>query len=339
MIGLHSFKTFLSRLKGKSIAILTHTSADVDAIASASMLYFSLSPKISAKIVIPDHLGANAKKLAGSYKIPFSVNSNLKEFDALIIVDLNSFAMLAALEAQVKEFKKPVFLIDHHNPSGQKIASSKLSLIQKNAVSTTEIIFELFKQCSIPLTKKTAALAACGIIADSAGFTVADHYTFSIMAEAMKKSSLSYSELLARFSTQEDFSEKIASLKAAKRLEVYGSGQFVLASTQVGSFEASAATALARIGADACFAGNPEKGIKISARANNYFLRKTGIDLCKHVLKPLAAEFSGDAGGHPGAAAYSAGSGNISQLLERCVQLTHEFLKQKGFSKKLKKYS
>ncbi|MDO8537517.1 MAG: DHH family phosphoesterase, partial [archaeon] len=74
-----------------------------------------------------------------------------------------------------------------------------------------------------------------------------------------------------------------------------------------------------------------EKGnIRISGRANNYFVEKTGFNLAVHVFEKLQSEFGGSGGGHPAAAAFNGRATDLALLLRRCVELTAEFFSKKG---------
>jgi nanoRNase/pAp phosphatase (c-di-AMP/oligoRNAs hydrolase) len=337
----NSLKLFLSKTKaGSKLLIVTHFGADVDAIAAAAALFFALRKRFKIEIAVPDHIGLQAKAFAQNIGIKYSIApSNISSFDALIIVDLNSFKMLGKMAQQVKAFRKPVLLIDHHEKSREKIASPGLAIVSSEFVSTTELIFDLLKQNKIPLGRQSAASIAAGIITDSAGFLVADHETFGIMAEVLKKSGMPFSGLLSLFQVAEDASEKIAKLKAARRVRIFRLGDFIAVSTTVGCFEADAATILVKIGADIAFAGSEEKGVRISGRASNNFIKKTGFDLAKDVFEKLPGFFGGNGGGHAGAAAYNSDSGGIEAALQKCIALSFDFLKAKGKAAEIREYS
>lgn len=333
--------SFLSSISGKKVLILTHSGADVDAAAAAAALYFSLKNKAKITLTAPEHINLGAKALIKNLKIPLSTKIPvLNNFDRLIILDLNSYSMLGKADKAVKQYKKPILLIDHHTPSGEKLTKKSLEVIEPTAVSTTELVYRLMEKTKIPLSKDAAACIAAGIITDSAHFIVADHNTFKIMAEVMKKSRRTYLEIISLFAQKTDVSEKVAKLKAARRCNIYSTKEYVIASTDVGAFESAAASALVRLGADVAFVGDVEKGkARISARANNRFVKKIKFDLADHVFAKLEQEYNGAGGGHSAAAGFNCKAKDIQPILKRCVALTAEYLKKKGFSKAaLKEY-
>jgi nanoRNase/pAp phosphatase (c-di-AMP/oligoRNAs hydrolase) len=329
-----NLQSFFSNLPKKTL-VLTHAGADIDAIASAGALHYLFKNKIS--IGIPEHLNLNAKQLAEKMEIPFQLNPDLNEFNALILIDFNSSSQIGKLAFQLKNYSGLIALIDHHTESGEKLAEKKMSLIDSNAVSTTELIYKLIKSLKKKIPSNVAVLLAAGIYTDSAGFYASNKNTFQIFAELMNISNKSFPELISLISIETDFSEKIAKLKAAKRLKIFKSGEFLLVSTQVGSFQSNAAATMLRLGADAAFAGDIEKGLLlVSGRANNLLLNK-GFDLAKHVFEPLQNHFNGNGGGHAGAAAFNGKARAIEPVLQKCIELTHEFI-AKNKKTELKEY-
>ncbi|MFH1224639.1 MAG: DHH family phosphoesterase [Candidatus Diapherotrites archaeon] len=326
---------FLSSLKNKKLLLVTHSGADVDAFGSAAAFYFAFGKTCKGiTLLVPEHINLNAKALAEKMRVPYvhrlGAGTHISDFDCVIVLDLNSADMLGSFAASLGGFKKPVLLLDHHTRAGELPAHKVSAIIDRGAVSTSEIVYALFTAAKVKVTPKIAACLAAGIITDSAGFLVADKGTFRIMAELMEKAEMPYAELASLFKLKMDISEKIAKLKSARRCRIFGSGGFLVVSTEVSSFEASAASALVRLGADIAFAGAAEKGeTRISARANNHFTLSTGFDFVRDIFIPLSREFPGNGGGHAAAAGFNGTGSNIQPLLERCVALSNDFISNK----------
>lgn len=326
----------LSSFKGKKIALIPHRGADVDAIASAAVLQLFLKKYSSVEIIVPEHLNQSAKKLSKEFRIRYKISGSLKKFDTLFLLDLNSWKMLGLLASEVKNFLGNVFVIDHHSKTGDNIAPANHTLIEEKAVSLTEMLFKLFKKQKIPLTEKQNALLAAGLIADSAHFIHANAESFEIMHELLKKSSHSYEALLQILFIEKDISEKIAKLKAARRVRIFKLGDFIVATTDVGAFEAEVAQTLIEIGADIAFVASELKkddSVVISSRASYKVRKKTGFDLAKDVFLLLEELFEGEGGGHPGAAAFN-GKGSMQEMLQKCLELT-----QKKLGTEIKEYT
>ncbi len=324
-----------SQFKGKKVALITHTGADVDAVATAFVLEKALlKEKAFVQVIVPDHANLSAKALAEKIGNSFEVNKSLDEFDSAVLVDFNSFEMAGAMEQEIKNFKKKLFAIDHHSASETTIVSKSNSFVKSNAVSSTELVMSLIKKNNQKIEKEQGILIAAGIITDSNFFHVANSETFSFMAEAINASGKTFSEIVSLFNVEKTAGEKIARIKAAKRARIFSTGKHIIVTSKVGAFEADSANALIRIGADIAFVGDSDKGkIIVSGRASSHIVNRLEIDLARDVFSKLGNQFNGSGGGHPGAGAFN-GKGSISECLEKCVELA-----SKKLGKQVKEYT
>jgi nanoRNase/pAp phosphatase (c-di-AMP/oligoRNAs hydrolase) len=229
------------------------------------------------------------------------------------------------------------FVIDHHDKKKPRLVPENNFVIRETAVSSTEIVYELLKSTNgATISKKAYACIAAGIISDSAGFMVADHNTFSIMADSLKGAGMSYYKVASLFYLPKDISESIAMLKAAKRARFFRSSNVLIAISQIGSFEADAASGLIKLGATVAFCGYAEKSkIRVSGRVNNNWLKENNFDLAKDVFQKLALKFGGAGGGHSGAAGFNGNGEEVESVLLECVRLVHSFVLNKFKGAKL----
>ncbi|MBI5253478.1 MAG: hypothetical protein HY930_03660 [Euryarchaeota archaeon] len=166
-----------------------------------------------------------------------------------------------------------------------------------------------------------------GILADSAHLKFATKKTIKMVSEILEKTNADYERALSLLEVSEDFSKKIAHLKAAQRMELYRVMDFVLVTSEVSSFGASAARALALLGADCAFVGSVKKNeVQISARASSNFIKKTGINLGRDIMPKIGEFINGGGGGHTGAAGAKGRGNSISRALSECIRLVQEFL-------------
>ncbi|MBN1940549.1 MAG: DHH family phosphoesterase [Candidatus Diapherotrites archaeon] len=329
----------LSSFKKNNILLLAHAGADVDAMAASAALFFALKKNNSVTIGVPEHISLNAKTFSENMRIPYEINPEIDTFDTIFIIDFNSKDMLAGLAGQVQQFKEKIFVIDHHSKSKEQIAKKSNVLIDDSRIAASEMVFELLKKNRVKISREIASCIAAGIIEDSAHFLTADKSTFKIMAECMEKSGKTYAELFLLFKPKREKSKRIALLKAAERIQIFEAGEFIVALSEVGAFEAEAAASLVRMGADIAFVGNIEKGeARISGRAGKYVLQKTGISLAEHVMQKLGIFFPGNGGGHDAAAAFNGRAENIQNPLQKCAELTIDWLKTIDPEIKLKKH-
>jgi nanoRNase/pAp phosphatase (c-di-AMP/oligoRNAs hydrolase) len=123
-----------------------------------------------------------------------------------------------------------------------------------------------------------------------------------------------------------DFSERVARLKASRRVKLFKINEWIIALSHVSAYQASAARALIDLGAHvAAVAGQRNGSIEVSLRATREFHKQTGVHLGKDVAKPLGEYIHGMGGGHSTAAGAN-GVGDIETGLKRCLFLLKEKL-------------
>ncbi len=125
-----------------------------------------------------------------------------------------------------------------------------------------------------------------------------------------------------------DPSERIARLKASKRVKLIKINEWLIAFSNISAFQASAARALVSLGASvAIVAGEKGEKIQVSMRATRDFHEKTGVHLGRDIAKPLGEYLRGMGGGHAVSAGVN-GSGEVEASLKRCARLLKEKLTQ-----------
>lgn len=92
-----------------------------------------------------------------------------KKYDLLVVLDAADLAQLGDFYIQNYTIfgEIPSLNIDHHI-SNKKFAS--INLVDENASSTTQIVYELFKQMQVNITPDLATLLLTGIITDTGSF-------------------------------------------------------------------------------------------------------------------------------------------------------------------------
>lgn len=281
--------------KGKRVLLLTHRNADADALASILLLDRMLKG-VDCTLGVADGIGLHARGLQKFAKKQIMVNPDPAEFDLLIIADCSTRGQLGNIPI---EKAKKIIVIDHHSPheSLGKIAECH---IDPGAASCTLQIRRLFPK--FRLDRESAILLLAGIAYDSAQLRLLGTGDFVLVAGLLEKFKLSYSEILEYMEEAPQISERIACLKAAQRAEFHRIGDYLIATTRVGSFEASAARALVRLGADIAFAACDKGEARISARGRTNVIKENGIQLGKDILPKLGVLLGGSGSGHDSAA-------------------------------------
>jgi len=210
---------------------------------------------------------------------------------------------------------KNVVLLDHHIP-GNLIKISK-NYVDPNAKSCSEIIYELSKYFS-DLSERSAFLLASGIVYDTAHLRNADIKVLKTLIELLEKSGKEFKEIIELLNTNIDISEKIANLKAVSRLKSYRINDIIVSFTHAGSFEASVARNLLRMGSDIAIVAAPrKKSLRISGRMKSYLRDKINLAEIFSEIEPI---IDGSAGGHDMAAsANGKNPENIGKAFDRIL--------------------
>jgi nanoRNase/pAp phosphatase (c-di-AMP/oligoRNAs hydrolase) len=307
--------------KGKSVLILTHHNADPDAIGSAIALSEAFGQfGATARIGTVESVSTLSRKILDAVGKDVEIDPKL-DSDILFLVDTSSPGQLSYFGEKVLESKSEKIILDHHSVQKDLAIKADHSFINPDACSSAEIVFELLKKGKIELSKDTAFPLLLGMITDTAHLRYASSETFKTIAEILEKYDFSYEKALDLLSTTPDISESIARLKAAQRLEMTRVGDFLVATSQIRSFEASAARAFIRLGADiAIVVAERENEVRISMRSKTAFAQKTGIHLGNDLAPELAKIIEGTGSGHVTAAGVNGKNGKrIKEALKYVV--------------------
>ncbi|MEM4662639.1 MAG: DHH family phosphoesterase [Candidatus Diapherotrites archaeon] len=312
-------------LTGKNVLIVTHRSADLDAIASAEILRLELMERNIVEIAIPGHVNRQAKRIAEVLEIPYSLSTNFSKFDVLAVVDLNSYSMLDNFAEEIKNFKGKKFLFDHHTASGENIVDKENSLVIEDAASTTEVIWHLFSDANKKISEKQALLTMLGIISDTDRFAFSSRNTFDIMSDALKISRMDFNQVIKIIKDEKTFSERVATLKAMQKTKLVKIKDVLIAKSYTNAFEAQVAEALVACGADIAIVGGITEGkARVSGRADITSAEKYNLDLASDVFQRLSSYFKGQGGGHSTAASFNGEAKDLEKIIEKCVEIISE---------------
>ncbi|HLC45856.1 MAG TPA: DHH family phosphoesterase, partial [archaeon] len=293
----------LKELKG-SIALMCHDSPDVDAVASMLALKDLLSvinPSLEAVAVQPPHVGPQVRELLS--RVSRSFDSKFETLpantDSVALLDTFSKDLTSYAGAFFQAFKGKALIIDHHRGEADVPIDDAFLFLGQDSISTTQLVLRLFEAASVEPSSEAAELICMGLITDSAFFATANSRAFSDLSAALgvvESRGRDYAKVLSTLRTQQDSSERIAKFKALQRAKVYRVGGYLVAVSEVGSFEASAATALVKVGADFSFVlSEGRDGFVISSRASTFALSSSKVDLGV-LLSGLAKELHGTGG-------------------------------------------
>lgn len=318
----------IDTLNAKLVVLLCHHNADPDAICSAygfrSLLKQS-RPQLEIEIGAAHGISRLSKHLLQYVPIEVKEHPNTENADVIVLLDTNTIQQLDNLAEKVKTGKAPIIVVDHHAAHPETLQLAKLCITNEEASSTCEIVYGFYKQASLKLAPNEAKALFLGIAFDSRHFVLANSSTLKNAAELID-SGVNVQEILPFLSLPMEFSERVARLKASRRVKLFKINEWIIALSHVSAYQASAARALIDLGADvAAVAGQKDGSIEVSLRATREFNKQTGVHLGKDVAKPLGEYVHGMGGGHSTAAGAN-GVGDIETGLKRCLFLLKEKL-------------
>ncbi len=315
--------SFLNTLDAKFIVLLCHHNADPDAICSAyavgSLLKQSRS-EMDVEIGAAHGISRLSRHLLQYLPIEVKAQPNVREADAIVLLDTNTVQQLDNLAEKVRNSKSPMIVIDHHACHPETRQMAKICINNEEASSTCEIVYDFFRQMNKKPSIDVAKALFLGIAFDTRHFVLANSNTLKNIAELIDVG-VNAQDTLSLLSLPMDFSERVARLKACRRTKLFNISEWIIALSHVSAYQASAARAMVELGAHvAAVAGEKNGTLEISLRSSLEFYRQTGVHLGKDLAKPLGEYLHGMGGGHATAAGVN-GEGDVELGLKQCLSL------------------
>ena len=321
--------------------VLVHHNADPDSIGSAAALKI-VFPNVD--IGITGDVSRTAERLLESLRVSVISEPELKQYNQIVLVDTASAAQLGSYADKIEN---PIVL-DHHAPTpGWEHA--KFYYCDETKSSCTEIIYELIRishhlgfidfsfdsggSTNIEDLERVGLALLVGIVSDTANFRYATPFTFLTFANLLRQTGRQMDEILeiVEGDTIDDPSRKTAHLKAAQRIvwKKVGPEGVLLATSNVSSFEASAAKALLMLGADVVVvAAQRGDEVRVSARARRHVIERYDLHLGR-LMHEIATTFKCGGGGHEGSAGLN-GPGSAQVILEETVRVVTQRIEGKS---------
>ena len=326
------YQGLMKRLaSSKRILIVCHQNADPDALGAAYGLLRLATEKFpSAQVIVASSEGISSisKQIVKQLNMSLVNCPPLNEVDTIILVDTNAFSQLGESGSMFASFES-LILIDHHAINEETRRRAVFSIINEEASSTSEIVYDLLVEANLQLDKDLALALFLGIAYDTRHFAIARSNSFKIVAKLLD-TGLLVEKAYPLLTKPLEASEKIARLKGAQRLKLMDMRGWIIVKSRVGSFQSSVARGLISLGADVAIVGGESKGkIRVSLRSNRRFFDETGIHLGRDIAGRLGGPLKGMGGGHPTAAGVN-GVGNLEKVFETCMGLFEQALSRLG---------
>ncbi len=326
---IHEIVALIDKLEAKLIVLLCHHNADPDAVCAAfafSQLLERLKPNLEIKIGAAQGASRLSRFMLESLPVELTAQPRIEDADLIVLLDTNTIQQLDEWGDRIKASNSPIIVIDHHakHPETERLAT--MCVADEEASSTCEIVYRLFKEAEVELTEVEAKALFLGIAFDTRHFVIATSATLKIVADLID-AGVNAQDTLPLLSLPMEHSERIARIKASRRVKLLRINDWLIALSHVSAYQASAARGLIGLGVDvAIVAGQRAEKLQVSLRSSRDFHKKTGIHLGRDIAKPLGSYLHGMGGGHSISAGAN-GVGSVEASLKRCVRLLKERLK------------
>ncbi|MFQ6134893.1 MAG: bifunctional oligoribonuclease/PAP phosphatase NrnA [Nitrososphaerales archaeon] len=288
--------------------VVCHRHADVDAYCAAygvAYILRRLKKGMPVSVAAPGGLSIPAKRVASKYPVRLVEKPDFEHAGIVVVVDTGHLALLGGLVEPLIDAECVKIFLDHHPLSGSVKGVADHVVLDESATSTSEVIYDVLTALKLPVSKVVAQVLLTGIIFDSQHLKLADYRTVKSVTELCGRGA-SIGSSIEILGVSRDRSERIARLKGAQRLSLHRLGDWIIGSTEVGSYQASAARALIDLGADFAVAAGENGGeSRCCLRATQSFHKAVGIHLGGDVAEKVAASLGGVGGGHPTAASFT----------------------------------
>lgn len=153
--------------KNKSFLITSHVNLEGDSLGSQlAMKELLIGMDKSAYILDSDPVPGHYKFLPGADRISNDFNK-IADFDAAIVLDCPTLKRAGKTSKAIKEKAKPVINIDHHISNEE---FGDINWIDPRASSAGEMVYKLYKEIGINLTKEVALSLYIAILTDTGSF-------------------------------------------------------------------------------------------------------------------------------------------------------------------------
>lgn len=309
----------IERLEVHQILFLCHQNTDPDALCSAYVFSRALK-RLNKRLriwIAAEEISRTSDRIREEVPIRIEQKPRLNRFDLFILFDTNTFKQLGGLGDRVLAENKPIVVIDHHAVNAGTKKRVKLQFVDENARSTCELVYSLLEEENVEISKREALCLFYGVAYDTRHFALANAETFKTALKLIEKG-VNPEKALAVLVVPPERSERIARLKAAQRCNVLDMNNWIVAFSKISSHQASCARGLISLGADIAVVGGEKDGeLRISMRATEDFLGKTGLHLGRDLAQPLGELMGGAGGGHSGAAGINGGQ-DVARFFREC---------------------
>ena len=312
-----------------SVLIIGHQNSDPDAVCSAyafSAFARKVNRRLRPSFASPEGVSKLSKRIISTY-VPLTVDEqpDLSKFKLIVTVDTNTLQQLGELRQPVTRSGKPLVMIDHHAPHPESAKAATLVICNEESTSTCEIILDMFTSYHTQPNRKVCQALLIGLLVETGHMAIATKRTYAAACNLIDAGADPENALSVTRPVMEE-SERVARVKSAQRLRLEKINQWLIATSEVGSYHASAARGLIALGAHiAVVAGKRNDDLTISLRCTQEFVERSGMHLGTDVASVIGKRMGGMGGGHATAAGANV-KGEVNEALKLATSLIREFL-------------
>jgi len=324
--------------------VLTHSNADIDAVASAFGIAYILRSlgmdRDRVRILVPEAIALEARELATRCSEALGIDiaavrksdtssivRESRDVDLCIVVDTASSTQLKMLTSFIDGCRDLV-VIDHHS-AGDLVQNPKtrIAMVDPESSSTSEIVAELINGLGLRPNEVVATALLAGIVYDTKRFLRGSSRTFIVVSRLIECGG-SYSEALSIASSRqrEPDSAKPAKIKCVLRHRGFRvrSCDIYIAISAVGAYESLCASMLLNMGYDIAMVLTDDEALRATRvvfRAREQALQRCGIDVYRDILRKLVEIFGGGGGGHPTAGAVVVMNRDLEAVARQLIEI------------------
>lgn len=153
--------------KYKTFLITAHVNLEGDSLGSQlAMKEFLTRMGKDAFIVDNDNVPEHYKFLPGADEVR-NVQDRIRDFDAAVVLDCPTLQRVGRVKEVIEKRAKAIINIDHHISNEE---FGDVNWVEPNASSAGEMVYRLFKETGVLLTKESALSLYIAILTDTGSF-------------------------------------------------------------------------------------------------------------------------------------------------------------------------
>lgn len=283
-----------------NVLIIGHRNADLDSVISSIVLREFLKKILKIKkitLFFPGGISERTREILSKLKLKAKYIDNIdktEEFDIAYFLDTGGFEVIGDIGLKILDNDKIIkILVDHHQPVSDFIDKFNIKLTNPDSSSTLELILDIISRyCSIAKFKPNLLKAILvTIYVETRFLSLASRDALFWFTRIKDLVEIGIEDIRKLLFHEIPLSEKIAVLKAFKRMEVYRARNYLMVITNVSAYMNQVSSQLSRLGVDiAIVYTSKKKQCKVHIRLSDLILNETGVNLYDDLLNEMSRE-------------------------------------------------